>query len=260
MQESSAWRAQADADLCTRSGRAMRALRNEQAHTFSAAAATAAHPAPLPLTSPSAGMAEASVERRVLEALQSYVLFLCSAIAACSRLQSVLQLLANAAAALLEGSNAAQQEGEEAAGEQKEGHEELEARRQALLAAAAAQSGEPPAPLIRRLLYTSPAFQDLSETLLTGVVSGSQGGDPGSERCQLSACTFLSWPSTPSLLAPIDPPLLQSWRPTGCHGSRSSSGSACLPPGSTPPLPPRSCWPLPGAVFDAAELYSCVAT
>lgn len=180
-----------------------------------------------------------------------YTWAVCRAIASCAELLGVLRLLEEAASTLLQIPNSVDQPctGTEAP------DAELRSCRQTLLAAVAAAAAAPGEQwqLLRHHLYTSSAFPDLSITLLTGgraagraaaaeaaamrltatVESSSQ---PETQRhCHSVVCWPAYLPSIPSA------PALQSWPPTGCGASHSSSGNICLMPGLPPPPPRRCC-------------------
>lgn len=107
------------------------------------------------------------MEQQLGSTLGSYALALCRALAACRDLRGAVALLQQAAATLLEhdGHPNVQAVAPDAAADA----EALAAAHTALLAAAAAAApGQPPAQLLRPMLYALPAFQDLAEMLLTG--------------------------------------------------------------------------------------------
>lgn len=109
----------------------------------------------------------ATMEEQLRSSLPSYALALCRALAACREAQGVVALLEQAAATLLNSDAfiAAESAPADAAADA----EALAAARSALLAAtAAAAPGQPPSQLLWPLFYTSSAFQDVAETLLTG--------------------------------------------------------------------------------------------
>ena len=95
-----------------------------------------------------------------------YALALCRTIAGCADLQSVVRRLEQAASSLLNTTDALDQPGADT----EAADEELRSCRRALLAGVAAAAAAPGQhrQLLRQLFYTSSAFRDLSETLLTG--------------------------------------------------------------------------------------------